>query len=106
MNIKIVFLRRETIMRKVFAVLVIIVVTVFLACCYGVTNTEVTITNQSSLTLYDVRWNGMLFYTGYSYDSNKKDNYFYYLLPGSRAIKNSDDGSRSEYFPGSGYVFF
>jgi hypothetical protein len=78
-------------MKKQLLFLIIAASAVLFAC---ESSTEVTISNQSSVTLYDVTWNGCRFYSTSSLN---------YIGPGDTDTRT---GNGSGLKSGSGYVFF
>jgi hypothetical protein len=86
-------------MKKIFVFLIIITSLTFSACQGDESDTEVTISNQSSRVLYSVVWNGFSF--GFSSKSN-------FINPGDAYTLSQESFSSSSIkkLSGSGYVFF
>jgi hypothetical protein len=72
-----------------------------------VSDTEVTISNQSRATVYDVVWNGYYFYSTYTRPTSYQKS-TYYIKPGEvgKSYWLSDGFQSRPVSSGSGYVFF
>jgi hypothetical protein len=91
-------------MKKHLLFLIIAASAVLFACGDPEDDTEVTISNQSSVTVYGVTWNGWIFCSDYDLGRYK-------IVPGAASKWTSEVGSSSlssskNVTPGSGYVFF
>jgi hypothetical protein len=85
-------------------IIIIIASMVLFACGDPEEGTELTINNQSSVTVYNVIWNGLRFCSDAGWGG-------YRIVPGATSKWTGDVGSSSgssskNVAPGSGYVFF